>query len=203
MTGSSRAINFIPAQPRAVRFTAPCLLGIRLGPIAVLPLAILAIASVDAARAATIRDGDAFSISIENPNARVCIIFPQSARDPAACAGLTLSAQPPTAPARRDLAIGLIRLVDRGAAASASLAVTFVPESESVDPDNGYAQALAREVERAYTRDHPGTNVREGSSLVEQRVLAGLKVVRVVFDVDGLNIDDRLLMEHHIFYFTW
>jgi hypothetical protein len=203
MTESSRAINFIPARRRGGQSGAPCSLGIRLGPIAVLSLTILALTKVDAARAATIRDGEAFSISIENPNARVCIIFPESARDPAACAGLTLSAQPPTTSGRRDLAIGLIRFVDQGAAARASLAVTFIPESDSVYPDNAYAQALAREVERAYTRDHPGTNVRGGTSLVEMRDVAGLNVVRGVFDVDGLNSDDRLRMEHHIYYFTW
>lgn len=202
MTESSRAIHFIRARRRGGQFTASCSLGMRLGPIAVLSVVILGLGSVGTARAATIRDGDAFSISIENPNALVCIIFPESARDVAACAGMTLPAQPPTASGRRDLAIGLIRFVDRGAAANASLAVTFIPESESVDPDKAYAEAWAQKVEQAYTRDHPGTSVRGGTSLVEIRVVAGLKLVRVVFDVDGLSSDDRLRMEHHIFYFT-
>jgi hypothetical protein len=49
---------------------------------------------------------------------------------------------------------------------------------------------------------NPGTSVRGGTSLVEIRVVAALKLVRVVFDVDGLSSDDRLRMEHHIFYFT-
>jgi hypothetical protein len=203
MTESSRAVNSFPSQRRGSRFTRPCSLTIGLRPIAVLSLVILGIVSVDAARAATIRDGDDFSISIENPLARVCIIFPQSARDPAACAGLTFPVQTPTDSGRRDLAIGLIRFVDRGAAAKASLAVTFIPESDSVEPDNAKAEAFAREVERAYTRKHPGTNVRGGTPLIEMRVVAGLKVVRVVYDVDGLNSVDRPWMEHQIFYFTW
>jgi hypothetical protein len=158
---------------------------------------------VGTARGATIRDGDDFSISIESPGARVCIIFPQSARDPEACAGLSFPAHATTDPGRRDLAIGLIRFVDRGIAAKASFVVLFIREADSAEPDNEEAEIFARAIERSFLRDHPGTNVRGGTSRVERRVVAGLKVARVVFDVDGLNSEDRSLMEHHVYYLTW
>lgn len=202
MAESSRAIRSCPTRRRDSQFTCRSF-AIERGSVAALSLTILVIISLNTARATTIRDGNDFSMSIENPNARVCIIFPQSARDPGACAGLRFPASQPTDPGRRDLAIGLIRFVDENAAAEALLAVDFVPDSDSSQPDNREAEAFAAQLERAFTRDHPGTKVRGGTSRLELRDVAGLKVARLVFDLDGLNSDDRPLIEHHIFYFAW
>ena len=203
MTESSKAVNSFLSQHRGSRTGGRCLLDWGRTPTAVLSLTIFAIIAINAAHAETIRDGNDFSLSIQSTAARTCIIFPESARDPAACAGLIFGARPPIDPARRDLAIGLIRFVDRGAAAKASFAVTFILEPDSVEPDHEKAEAFAGEIERTYTRDHPGTKVRGGTSRVQLQVVAGVKVARVVFDLDGLNSDDRSLMEHHIFYLAW
>ena len=203
MPESSRALKSFSTERRDCRPTGPCFFAIGGGPFSALLLIIFVIISLDTARAATIRDGNDFSMLIENPGARVCIIFPQSARDAEACAGLSFPAHTPTDPGRRDLAIGLIRFVDRGIAAKASFAVTFIPDADSAEPDNEKAEAFARGIEQRLMRDHPGTKVRGGTSRVELRDVAGLKVERVVLDLDGLNSDDRSLMEHHIFYVTW
>ena len=203
MTESWRAIHSIPTQRRSSRFTGPCSFGIRIGSIAILSLGILTITWVDAARAVTIRDGDDFSMSIESPGARVCIIFPESARDPVACAGLNLPQQPPNHPGIRYLAIGVIRFVDRGVAATARFAVSFIPGSDSTEPDNTEAEAFGRGLEKTIVHEHPGSNVRGRSSHVEMRPIAGTNVVRVVFDLDGLNRADRPRGEHYICYSAW
>lgn len=205
MTGSPKRANSFPPQSRDTRLIGPCSLAAVLGAVVVQSLALLTIFGfgTDATSATTIRDGENFSMSIEDPTARVCIMFPQSARDPAACGELTFPAQPPTSPGRRDLAIGLIRFVDRGASARAPFAVSFITESNSAEPDNEKAEAFAREVERVYAREHPGTSIRPGTSRVELRAVARMKVARAAYDLDGLNPDDRRLMEHHIFYFVW
>jgi hypothetical protein len=195
--------SFHPVATHSSRFTGPWSLSIRIGSIAILALKILIITWVDAARAATIRDGDDFSISIEPPGARVCIIFPQSARDPVACADLNLPQQPPNIPGSRYLAKGLIRFVDRGVAATAEFDVSFIPRFGLTVQDNAEAEAFARGVEEAIAHEHPGSKVREGTSHVEMRPIAGTKVARVVFDVDGLNRADRLRGEHYIWYFAW
>lgn len=75
-------------------------------------LAVLLAFTGASARAATIRDGDNFSITIESPDACVCIFFPESDRDPVDCAGLNMPASMRSDPSRRDLAIGLIRFGD-------------------------------------------------------------------------------------------
>jgi hypothetical protein len=202
MTESWTAIHSYPDATRGNRFTRSWSFGIRIGSIAIPSLKILSITWVGAARAATIRDGDDFSISIESPGVRVCIIFPESARDPVGCAGLSLPQQPLNYPGHRDLARGVIRFVDRGVAATAAFGVSFIP-GFSTGPDNTEDEAFARWVEEAVAHKHPGSNVRRGTSRVEMRPIAGTNFTRVVFDVDSLNRADRPRGEHYIFYFAW
>jgi hypothetical protein len=97
----------------------------------------------------------------------------------------------------------VIRFVDRGVAATAALVVSFVPVFNSTEPDNAEAEAGARKFEEAVAHEYPGSNVRGGTSRVEMRPIAGTKVARVVFDLDGLNRADRPRGEHYIVYFAW
>src|SRR6185369_11721282 len=76
-------------------------------------------------------------------------------------------------------------------------------EPYSTEPDQAAAEAFAREVEKATIGSYAGASIRGGTSHVDIRLVAGLKMVRASFDVERLNSDDRPLIEHQISYIAW
>jgi hypothetical protein len=155
------------------------------------------------ARAALIRDGDDFSMTFDPPGARVCVIFPVAARDPVACAGLSLPAGEAPKIEQRIVASGIIRFDDGGDGYSALFSVTYGPMPDATEPDLKTAQEFGTGMSNGVALNAKG-NTRSGWPRTELRTLNDRPAAaRISSYLDGLTDERKRLMEHFVGYAVW
>jgi hypothetical protein len=169
-----------------------------------LALALPLFFAAEAARAALIRDADELSVALEPSGARACVMFPVSARDPVACAGVKPAAQePPSRPGSRNIASGVIVVDgDAGPTRAAVFAFSWIAMEHSAEPDQETAAAFARGIADA-TRSDLHSGVRGGVPLTQLHAVDGLTVARITYDLDGLPEYKRAVMEHDVVNAVW
>jgi hypothetical protein len=156
------------------------------------------------AHAAEIRDGDEFAIAVEPPHGRVCIAYPESARDPVACAGVAIP-PPEPAPANpgvRNVVTAIVVLDQNHLDSTAVLVLSRVALRDAEEPDPQAAEDFAIGMTNGMRKDFPNARVNGGARRAELRTVQGLKVARAVFDLEGLPAEDRGT-EHQIGYAVW
>jgi hypothetical protein len=150
-----------------------------------------------------LRDGGEYRVALGAP-ARVCIQYPPPATpDPVACEGFKPLAQAPPEDARpRVVVLGGLRLGDGDAAASALVSLTLTTTRYSAPPTPESAGAFAATMAGLLTSQWPGSSVRGGAPTARILTVAGVPVVRITVDVDGLPADGHML-DHTIAYVAW
>lgn len=136
--------------------------------------------------------------------ARVCIQYPPPAHpDPALCHGFKPLAQmPPEDSTPRVLALGALRVGDGDTAASAVVSLTLSTTRHSASPTPESAGAFAATMAGSVTSQWPGSSVRGGAPTTRILTVAGVPVVRITVDVDGLPAEGHML-DHTIAYVAW
>jgi hypothetical protein len=153
--------------------------------------------------AVELRDGGEYRIAL-GERARVCVQHPPpAAADPVACEGVKPLAQaPPEDERTKVIALGAVRIGDGDAAPAALLSLTLSATRYSAPPTPETAGAFAAGMASSVTRQWPGSSVRAGAPTARIATVAGVPVVRIAMDVDGLSADGHML-EHTIAYVVW
>jgi hypothetical protein len=166
---------------------------------------VCALASVlhaGSARGDTVRDGSEFVMDVR-PDAHVCVLYPEGPLDPVACSGLKSIAAPPQPDARHNtLALAAVRLPEQGSSLVAVLNFGSTNLPNAALPTGATVGEFADAFAKSSIQDMPGTSVRGGHAAARLIEHGEVPLVRVSFDVDGLDAEHQN-MEHLIAYTAW
>lgn len=154
------------------------------------------------ARADTVREGDEFVMDVRR-DAHVCVLYPDGPLDPVACSGMKHVAAPAeTDPRHRTLALAAIRLPEQGTSLVGILNFGATSFTNAALPTEGTLREFADAFAGSVIQDVPGATVHGGHPAAKLIDHGETPLVRVAFDVDGLDDKNRNI-EHLVAYTAW